>query len=641
MKSHQWCVGPLGLLAFVAGCEAILGIEDGKLRPDVECDEPNDCPVEVPVCRSVLSCTAGKCVYQDAPEGTPLPSDQQKVGDCLDLVCDGEGHTKQAPAADDNKDGDPCTIDSCNGVTPVHEKQSQVPCYSGPAGTNGVGICKTGIQQCDEDGKTVGSCMGEMIPATYDACEIEYGTDDDCDGLVDEDCFCGDGKVQSEFGEECDDGARADGDSCSPTCKEQRVLAISAGGWHTCALLSGGVVKCWGGHFYGQIGIGLTENKYIGDKPGEMGSALPAVELGLGRRALAISTGGYHSCALLDNQTVKCWGDNGGGQLGLGDTERRGDEPGEMGDILPVVSLSSGSVPVAIALGFFHSCAVLNNGSVKCWGFNSKGALGLEDTANRGANAGEMGDALPLVNLGSGQTISALSAGNLHTCALLNSGLIKCWGDNQNGKLGLGDTIDRGGKAGEMGDNLVAIQLGTGKAVGAISCGATHTCARLSDGSAKCWGANYSGELGLGDTNNRGDAPGEMGDALPPVDLGSIAMPAQIRSGMFLTCALMTNGYVKCWGYGAYLGYGDTTDRGGGIGEMGNNLPFIDLGSVIVQTIAVGVSHACALLKNGSVKCWGSNEYGQLGLGDTSTRGDEPSDMGDNLPTVKLFSEQW
>jgi cysteine-rich repeat protein len=638
MKSRKWFVGPLGLLVFAAGCETILGIEDGKLRPDAECTELSDCLADEPACRSVISCTAGKCVHQDAPEGTPLPSEQQTVGDCLDLVCNGNGNTKQNPAPEDKDDANPCTIDTCNGVTPVHAKQSQVMCYSGPAGTNGTGVCKGGIQQCDSEGIPVGSCVGETVPVPYDACEVEYGADDDCDGQVDEDCFCGDGTVQSEFGEECDDGARADGDPCSPTCKEQRVLAIAAGWYHTCAILSGGAVKCWGYNNKGQLGLGDTNAR--GDQPGEMGKALPTVDLGTGRRALAISSGSYNTCAILDNQTLKCWGTNNSGQLGLGDKDARGDQPAEMGDSLPIVSLGSGALPIAISAGSGHTCALLDNGSVKCWGANGGGQLGYGDIAIRGDEIKEMGDTLPTVNLGSAQTATAIEAGSNITCALLNGGNLKCWGGNGNGSLGLGDTNSRGDNPDEMGDNLPFIQLGTGLTSVGIATKHSHTCALLASKNMKCWGTNYSGTLGLGDTEGRGDIPAEMSDALPLVDLGAMTEVVQVSPGAVHTCALLNGGLVKCWGEGYVLGLGDYMTRGDNQGEMGDALPSVYLGQPAIA-LALGMEHTCALLQNGSVKCWGETGMGTLGINDSNNRGDEPNEMGDNLPTVKLFSDVW
>ncbi|MBI3976703.1 MAG: hypothetical protein HY331_00825, partial [Chloroflexi bacterium] len=165
-----------------------------------------------------------------------------------------------------------------------------------------------------------------------------------------------------------------------------------------------------------------------------------------------------------------------------------------------------------------------------------------------------------------------LVSGNAHTCALLGNGTVKCWGWNNAGQLGLGDTNNRGDGSNEMGSNLPAVQLG-GTAV-ALTAGIWHTCALLSDSAVKCWGQNNYGQLGLGDTDSRGDGPNEMGTNLPAVQLGGTAVA--LTAGGSHNCALLNDGVVKCWGYGL-LGLGDTNHRGDEPNEMGTNLPAVDL----------------------------------------------------------------
>jgi alpha-tubulin suppressor-like RCC1 family protein len=276
-------------------------------------------------------------------------------------------------------------------------------------------------------------------------------------------------------------------------------------------------VKCWGDNEYGQLGQGDTVKR--GDGPGEMGDALPAIALGTGRVAVAISAGYFDTCAMLDDGAVKCWGYDADGELGVGDTANRGDQPGEMGDALPPVPFGTDRLPVAVSSGQFHHCAILDDGHVKCWGSNASGQLGQGDTANRGDQPGELGDALSAIALGSGRVVVTLSCGYHHSCAALDDGSLKCWGNNGSGQLGLGDIANRGDDPGEMGDALPAVQLGTGRTPFVITGGADHQCAELDDVHVKCWGDNASGQLGLGDTADRGDGPGEMGDSLPPADL--------------------------------------------------------------------------------------------------------------------------
>jgi len=308
-------------------------------------------------------------------------------------------------------------------------------------------------------------------------------------------------------------------------------LALAAGQSHTCALLDDYTVKCWGDNTYGQLGQGDTANR--GDDPNEMGDNLPAIDLGTDSSshpldAFAIVAGAYHTCALLFNNettavTVKCWGNNASGQLGLGDTTNRGDDPGEMGDNLPAIDLGTGRTATALAAGPSHTCTVLDDGTAKCWGDNSSGQLGQGNTNNLGNAPGEMGDNLPAIDLGTGRTALVISANGSTSCALLDDFTIKCWGDNTDGQLGQGDTTNRGDDPGEMGDNLPAIDLGGGRTAVAVGSGISHTCALLANQRVKCWGDNSYGQSGQGNTADfptLGGQPGQMGDALPPIDVG-------------------------------------------------------------------------------------------------------------------------
>ena len=391
-------------------------------------------------------------------------------------------------------------------------------------------------------------------------------------------------------------------------------------------------------------GAPLGDQQPRGNDPNEMDDDLLAVNLGTGKTAVAISAGGATTCALLSDASIKCWGYNGEGQLGLGDMAWRGDEPNEMGDNLPVVDLGLGKTAVAISAGESHICAVLDDASVKCWANNMYGQLGLGEIAIRGDEPNEMGDNLPAVSLGMGKIAIAISAGSLHTCAFFNDASVKCWGYNLYGQLGLGDIEDRGEAPNAMGDNLSTVSLGTGKTAAAISAADAHTCALLNDASVKCWGYYGNGRLGLGDQQTRGDGPNEMGDNLPAVDLGTGKTAVAISAGYAFACARLNDASVKCWGdsYYGQLGLGDTEDRGDELNEMGDSLPAASL-STTKTAVAVnaGYVHTCALLNDASVKCWGDAASGRLGLGDTTHRGDEPNEMGDNLSTVKLFSSLW
>lgn len=486
---------------------------------------------------------------------------------------------------------------------------------------------------CDEERREL-SC-GDGVQNADEACDD--GNSDNTDECT-ESCApptCGDGFKNG--GEECDDANQDDADGCGRNCTFG-VVDVVAGASHTCALRGDGALKCWGDNSWGQLGQGDTSPR--GDGVDQMGALLPPISLGTGRKVTALGAGHEHTCALLDDGAVKCWGDNTYGRLGIGDDEDRGDEPSEMGDELPAVLLGTGRTAIGLGVGLRHTCALLDDGSVKCWGRNLTGEVGLGGFESGGRRAGDMGDNLPAIPLGAGRTAKALSVRFTHSCALLDDGSVKCWGDNEFGQLGLEDTNNRGDDPDELGDYLPAVSLGKGRTIRALGLGYLHSCALLDGGSVKCWGGNMYGQLGLGDTNHRGDEPNEMGDNLPAVSLGTGRTARALYTGAHSTCALLDDGFVKCWGNNQFggLGLGDVTYRGDEPDEMGDSLPAVSLGSGRTsRRLSGGGGHTCALLDDSSVKCWGLNGRGQLGQGDAVDRGDGFHEMGDSLPPVSLW----
>ncbi len=467
--------------------------------------------------------------------------------------------------------------------------------------------------------------------------------------------------------------------------------AIAANSASVCAILNNGDVKCWGENSSGQLGLGDTADR--GDHPGEMGDALSTVDLGTNLTAEKIFGGYSNFCVITaTSKNLKCWGSNGQGKLGLGDTANRGDGPGEMGDALSSIDLGSGFIPEDVVIALTSICAKSVSGALKCWGGNSAGQLGKGNIAHLGDGPGEMGDSLSAINLGAAFSLNGLSAGQTFICARSNTGVVKCWGGNAQGQLGIESTLNIGDGASEMGDALIPVNFGAGLTVSQIasanqySCalftnnslkcwgralgtvfvksgviggslstvgpnlapldlgsglhfvkvalGRYHACALTNDSRVKCWGDNTSGELGYGDVTPRGPGP-----SLPFVELPAGDTIVDIKAGIYHTCILTINGQVRCWGSGQHgqLGHGSTSNIGDAPGEMGENLPAVDLGTgLTVVQFAIGHQHNCAVLSNDSLKCWGRNSDGQLGLGDTLNRGDGPTEMGNNLATVNL-----
>ncbi|MCC7440257.1 MAG: hypothetical protein IT285_01405 [Bdellovibrionales bacterium] len=421
-----------------------------------------------------------------------------------------------------------------------------------------------------------------------------------------------------------------------------RTLHVVTGRAHSCALLTNHTVRCWGANTSGQLGLGDSAAR--GDNPNEMQGRNPILNLGTGRKVIKLAAGGDHNCALFDNGGVKCWGANNYGQLGRGSTDLqpRGDSAGETGDGLPYVNLGSGRLARDIAAGAHHSCAVIDDGTLRCWGRNHRGQLGLDDAASRGDGPGEMGSLLPAVFVGTGQRVKTVAAGQHFTCAILESGGLRCWGDNSQGQLGLGHKNHWGDAADEMdGAAPPIVALPPGRTPLRIVAGDLHACALLDDGSLKCWGNNGSGQLGVGDQDARGDDALELpsSDALVPLaDLGPGRTAVAIAAGGMQTCAVLDDQSLKCWGANAYgqLGQGDMDPRGDSAGELSALTGVSIAAGKFPISVSAGMDHVCAVLGDRSVKCWGRNQSGQLGLGDTATRGEAGGEMGAALPYVKL-----
>ncbi len=420
-----------------------------------------------------------------------------------------------------------------------------------------------------------------------------------------------------------------------------KVEELASGSAHHCARLANGKIKCWGQNFSGYIGYG--HSNHIGSDLSQMKNNLDYISIGTGRSAKNIFAGsGSFTCALLDNNELKCWGDNTNGQLGIGNTNAIGDSISEMGDNLNAIDFGTNRYATKVAMGSSHACAILDNGSLTCWGNNSFGQLGLEHTDNRGDNSNEMGANLQFVNLGSGKSAVQIFAGSSSTCAILNDNSLKCWGNNDYGQLGQGHKNTIGGNSNEMGDNLNPIDLGPSLYATSVSIGTSHTCAILNNLSVKCWGRNNYGQLGQGDNLDRGGDTNEMGVNLDPIDFGFSRTVTQLTSKGQRSCAILSDTNITCWGQNtsAELGLGSNSPSVGNLStHMGDNLKVVELNnSSPIIHLSLSSLSSCALSSNGTIKCWGSNSFGLLGQGRSipTTIGNISSQMGANLPATIL-----
>ena len=340
------------------------------------------------------------------------------------------------------------------------------------------------------------------------------------------------------------DGAFGDPTEALAGTLGEAVTGLSAG-YHSCVILSSETVRCWGVNSFGEVGDGTTTDR-----------TTPVDVPGL-TDVTAIASGGSHTCALLSDTTVRCWGFNAYGQLGDGTTLDRHQ---------PVVVAGLSGV-TAIAAGWNHTCAVRADGTAACWGFNDYGQVGT------GSSAADVLTPTPVAGLSGVRSIDPTT---FSTCALLLDGTVRCWGYNATGDLGDGTTTDRlaptrvagltGVRAlaglhpcalladttvrcwgsndfGELGDGTTRTRLKPVKVAGltgvaSIAGGANHTCAVLTSGAVRCWGYNLEGEVGDGTAHARSR----------PVPVVGLPAVSALRAGFFDTCALLADTTVRCWG---------------------------------------------------------------------------------------------
>lgn len=391
-------------------------------------------------------------------------------------------------------------------------------------------------------------------------------------------------------------------------------LHVAAGGDQTCAATSAHGVFCWGSNARGQLGTPTSTSLF---------SAIP-----LGNTTVAVGTGPFrglvsgmrHSCVLKDTGEVYCWGDNASGQRGS-DAVSSGT-PQSAGSN-QVVGLPAAT---AMAAGDAHTCAILLNGTVRCWGANSSGELGYgttggftntpqvaaglsnvtsiaagqrhtcavsignvfcwgNGTLNQNGSSGSRNTPTQVAGIANATQVVA---GRAHSCARLSSGQVMCWGNNDLGRLG--------DEFATLGSTALPVLVSGITDATALAAGGDSTCALNANGRARCWGENGAGQLGVNATFQ----------SSVPKRVAAISDAAQVATGYATACVRHANGTVSCWGLN------DEKQAGfaGSSFYLSSPRPVEGLSSVV--SISLGQRHGCALITNGSVRCWGANDYGQL-----------------------------
>ncbi len=369
-------------------------------------------------------------------------------------------------------------------------------------------------------------------------------------------------------------------------------VKIALGGFHTCALKEDGSLWCWGDNQYGELGVGTA----CSAPPNQVcGTASPVEVTALGHGVRDVALGSYgHSCALKTDGSLWCWGRNDRGQLGDGTTFAKSS---------PVKVAALANI-VKVALGEGHSCALRTDGSLWCWGGNEDGEIGDGTVVDKHTPA-------QVTALGS--EVVDLAVGDGSSFARKKDGSFWAWGLSATGQLGLGTACPA-----ELWPCVMSpVEVTTlGNDVVELALGGTHGCARRKEASVSCWGDNYWGAVG----------DGTVVDKIAPVAVGDLGGGiVQLALGRYNSCARKADGMLLCWG-------------GNGRGQLGTAIaampncqmnglfvpcstkPFVVPGLTGVVEVAVGDGHVCVRRTDASLWCWGDNAGGQLGDGTMTNR---------------------
>lgn len=369
-------------------------------------------------------------------------------------------------------------------------------------------------------------------------------------------------------------------DGCDAVCIDGEcveVVGLSAGGFHTCAVVDDGRLACWGSNQQKQLGRDEDSNQ---ERPVFVDD-LDFVE--------EVSAGWWQTCAIADGDQLRCWGYNSEGQLGIGSIGNSIAQPQD------VTGINSAQL---VAAGQSHGCAVHDGGAVSCWGAAFEGQLG------HGHSSTDLGlPPQPVEGFDGSPAVTDLSAG-WGVSAAIAGGELKTWGDNEDHQISQTDI-------GHEPTPVAVDVLDDSVSPTSVSAGWHHSCAVVDGDEVLCWGKNEIGQLGH-DTSD---------SAAPVVDLP--AHPSiEIDAGWGAHSCAQSNLGLHCWG---------NNDSGQlGAGEEAEEIAWqaIEIFDEPMADVAVGHSHTCALTESGEVYCWGSNSHGQLGVGEAISQSPDPLPVG-------------
>jgi len=396
-----------------------------------------------------------------------------------------------------------------------------------------------------------------------------------------------------------------------------RVIAVQArSAGHACAVLSTGRVRCWGLNDNAQLGRSPASSSNAcrvqsGGRPLDLGCEQRAYEVPGIEDVVEVALGNGTTCAVRRDRSLWCWGANEAAQLGQG-----------QGNVRPTPTPTRVDLPPVrhVALGAFHVCAALMDGTVRCWGsnkFSQTGMLARTTTTRCDEGDGTLSPCTPTPHVIAGLTgVSHVALGRNFSCALLSSGGVRCWGLNDSGQLG----NDRVEDDGNLHPNPVAV-VGLTDAV-ELTTGGSHVCARRRAGGVVCWGWDGFGQLLGAPTVQCAGVSGAFECARSPAAVPNSATVLGLATGRFHSCMVLGDRSVRCAGRGdnGQLGGATNMQCRFSLETFGCSRTLITPSLDATEMVSVGDYHSCALTRDGQVRCWGWNAYGQVGDGSTNDR---------------------
>ena len=583
------------------GCECIDG------RSEICGTDTGECK------KGTKECSAGKwgnCIGEIAPS-TEICDNKDNDCDGLNdyqdgFDVDGDGFLScQGDCNDSNGGINPGISETCDGIDNDCNDQIDEGCEEVCNGVddNNNGQVDEGFDN-DGDGFTIcgGDCddsEGGINPGISETCD---GIDNDCNNQIDEGCpeICGDGQDNNNDGEidencpeicgdeqdnnsngQVDEFCNCDledtcGDDIDNDCDgfvdelcEQGLRFIAAGGYHSCAVFTDGIAKCWGWNSDGQLGI----------NNGELGNSVEPLDVAFSEGFIRILAGKHHTCGITGNNKVLCWGRNSSGQVGVGDNEKR---------FAPANVSLEGNIQY-MSLGESHTCSINNMGIINCWGANAYGQIGT------GNASGSYIDPTPVE---SSLTWKFVSSGYTNTCAIeFSTNERYCWGNNGYGRLGNGSS----------GGTVTNPEKFNNSKWRIITLGEQHGCGIKDNLSLWCWGRNSFKQMGIPDlTNDEVTAPVLVSD-----DKWSY-----VDASGYHTCAIKMDGSLWCWGRNnskQCATSGDTVPEPVKVGVRG------------WLHVSAGNEHTCGINDENKALCWGDNYQGQIGFGESGGNVNSPT----------------